>query len=99
MFFRAPAFSDVTSPTLFRILELTLALNLSLAPGSVALSDVQFSPGEALTFTMKIFPVSETSFNRSDVIRISTVLTNQTFKAPTGFGPYSFLASPYFPGM
>ncbi|KAF8775509.1 hypothetical protein HU200_004937 [Digitaria exilis] len=98
MFFRAPAFSDVTSPTLFRILESTLALNLSLAPGAVALSDVVFSPGEPLTFTVKIFPVSGTSFNRADVIRISTVLSNQIFKAPTGFGPYSFLASPYFPG-
>ncbi|KAF8716822.1 hypothetical protein HU200_025919 [Digitaria exilis] len=98
MFFRAPFFSDVTSPTLFQLLERTLAQNLSLAPRAVAISDVVFSPGEPLTFTVKIFPVSGTSFDRSDVIRISTVLSNQTFKAPNGFGPYSFLASPYFPG-
>ncbi|CAO2171853.1 unnamed protein product [Urochloa humidicola] len=98
MIFRAPAFSDVTSPTLFQNLESTLAQNLSLAPGSVALSNVDFSPGAPLTFTVKIFPVSGTSFNRSDVIRISTALVNQTFKAPTPFGPYSFIASTYFPG-
>ncbi|CAL4946851.1 unnamed protein product [Urochloa decumbens] len=98
MIFRAPAFSDVTSPTLFQNLELTLVQNLSLAPGSVALSNVDFSPGAPLTFTVKIFPVSGTSFNRSDVIRISTALVNQTFKAPTPFGPYSFIASTYFPG-
>ncbi|CAO2182536.1 unnamed protein product [Urochloa humidicola] len=98
MIFRAPAFSDVTSPTLFQNLESTLVQNLSLAPGSVALSNVDFSPGAPLTFTVKIFPVSGTSFNRSDVIRISTALVNQTFKAPTAFGPYSFIASTYFPG-
>ncbi|CAO1944640.1 unnamed protein product [Urochloa humidicola] len=98
MIFRAPAFSDVTNPTLFQNLESTLAQNLSLAPGSVALSNVDFSPGAPLTFTVKIFPVSGTSFNRSDVIRISTALVNQTFKAPTPFGPYSFIASTYFPG-
>ncbi|CAO2166814.1 unnamed protein product [Urochloa humidicola] len=98
MIFRAPAFSDVTSPTLFQNLESTLAQNLSLAPGSVALSNVDFSPGAPLTFTVKIFPVSGMSFNRSDVIRISTALVNQTFKAPTPFGPYSFIASTYFPG-
>lgn len=98
MIFRAPAFSDVTSPALFKILESTLVQNLSLAPGSVALSNVEFSPGAPLTFTVKVFPVSGTSFNRSDVIRISTALVNQTFKAPTAFGPYSFIASTYFPG-
>ncbi|CAL4973444.1 unnamed protein product [Urochloa decumbens] len=98
MIFRAPAFSDVTNPTLFQNLELTLVQNLSLALGSVALSNVDFSPGAPLTFTVKIFPVSGTSFNRSDVIRISTALVNQTFKAPTPFGPYSFIASTYFPG-
>ncbi|PVH37887.1 hypothetical protein PAHAL_5G114000 [Panicum hallii] len=98
MIFRAPAFSDVTSPTNFQILESTLQQNLSLASGSVALSNVEFSPGAPLTFTVKIFPVSGTSFNRSDVIRISTALVNQTLKAPTAFGPYSFIASTYFPG-
>jgi len=99
MIFRAPAFSDVTNPTMFQILESTLWLNLSLAPGSIALSNVEFSPGAPLIFTVKIFPVSGTSFNRSDVIRISTALGNQIFKAPTAFGPYSFIASTYFPGM
>lgn len=98
MIFRAPAFSDVISSTTFQTLESTLAQNLSLAPGSVALSDVQFSPGNPLTFTVKIFPASGTSFNRSEVIRISSPLVNQTYKGPSNFGPYSFIASTYFPG-
>ncbi|KAL6616274.1 hypothetical protein ACP70R_038544 [Stipagrostis hirtigluma subsp. patula] len=97
MIFRAPFFSDVTNPTTFQPLESTLAQNLSLPPGSVALSNVEFSPGAPLTFTVKIFPVSGTGFNRSDVIRISSVLVNQIFKAPPNFGPYSFIASTYFP--
>ncbi|KAF0892146.1 hypothetical protein E2562_013509 [Oryza meyeriana var. granulata] len=96
MIFRAPAFSDVMNPKSFEPLELTLAQNLSLAPGSVAISNVEFSPGEPLTFTVKIFPNSGTSFNHSEVIRISSALVNQTYKAPTSFGPYSFIASTYF---
>uniref|UniRef100_A0A0D9V740 non-specific serine/threonine protein kinase n=1 Tax=Leersia perrieri TaxID=77586 RepID=A0A0D9V740_9ORYZ len=96
MIFRAPAFSDVTNPKSFQTLELTLMQNLSLAPGSVAISNVEFSPGEPLTFTLNIFPDSGTSFNHSEVIRISSALVNQTYKAPQTFGPYSFIASPYF---
>ncbi|XP_044977449.1 leucine-rich repeat receptor protein kinase HPCA1-like [Hordeum vulgare subsp. vulgare] len=96
MFFQAPAFSDMTSPELFQQLESTLAQNLTLAPRSVALSDVDFSPGAPLIFRLKFFPVSETGFSRSEVIRISSALANQIYKAPTQFGPYYFQASPYF---
>jgi hypothetical protein len=96
MIFRAPAFSDVTNPKSFQPLEFTLVQNLSLAPGSVAISNVEFSPGEPLTFTVKVFPESGTSFNHSEVIRISSSLVNQTYKAPAYFGPYSFIASTYF---
>ncbi|KAG8054986.1 hypothetical protein GUJ93_ZPchr0001g31393 [Zizania palustris] len=99
MIFRAPAFSDVTNTKLFQLLESTLVQNLSLDPGSVAISNVEFSPGAPLTFTMKVFPVSGTSFNRSEVIRISSALVNQTYKAPNSFGPYSFIASTYFESM
>mgnify|MGYP003702069265 CR=1 FL=1 len=99
MIFRAPAFSDVTNPKSFQPLEFTLVQNLSLAPGSVAISNVEFSPGEPLTFTVKVFPESGTSFNHSEVIRISSSLVNQTYKAPAYFGPYSFIASTYFASM
>jgi hypothetical protein len=97
MIFRAPAFSDMTNPRAFQPLESTLAEYLSLESGSVALSNVHFSPGAPLTFIVKIFPVSGTSFNKSDVIRISSALVNQTYSAPRSFGPYSFIASTYFP--
>ncbi|XP_044354585.1 leucine-rich repeat receptor protein kinase HPCA1-like [Triticum aestivum] len=96
MNFQAPAFSDMTSPELFQQLESTLIQNLSLAPRSVALSDVDFSPGAPLKFRLMFFPVSEMGFNRSEVIRISSVLANQIYKAPTQFGPYYFTAIPYF---
>lgn len=99
MIFQAPAFSDMTSPELFQQLESTLIQNLSLAPRSVALSDVDFSPGAPLIFRLMFFPVSEMGFNRSEVIRISSALANQIYKAPTQFGPYYFKASPYFASM
>ncbi|ONM36907.1 Leucine-rich repeat protein kinase family protein [Zea mays] len=96
MIFQAPAFSDVISPTMFQIVESTLMQNLSLAPRSVAISNVQFSQGNPLTFIVSIFPASGTSFNRSEVIRIISPLVNQTYKAPPNFGPYSFIANTYF---
>lgn len=96
MIFRAPFFSDMTNPGIFQQLELTLAQNLGLAPRLIALSDVEFSPGAPLVFTLKFFPVSGMSFNRSEVIRISSALVNQIYKAPQEFGPYSFIASKYF---
>ncbi|KAF7031313.1 hypothetical protein CFC21_042656 [Triticum aestivum] len=96
MNFQAPAFSDMTSPESFQQLESTLIQNLSLAPRSVALSEVDFSPGAPLKFRLKFFPVSEMGFNRSEVIRISSSLANQIYKAPTQFGPYYFTAIPYF---
>jgi serine/threonine protein kinase len=86
----------MTNPTIFQLLESTLAQNVSLPPGSVALSDIQFSPGAPLIFTLKFFPVSGTNFNRSEVIRISSTLVNQIYKAPPAYGPYSFIASKYF---
>jgi hypothetical protein len=89
----------MTNPTIFQLLESTLAQNVSLPPGSVALSDIQFSPGAPLIFTLKFFPVSGTNFNRSEVIRISSTLVNQIYKAPPAFGPYSFIASKYFTSM
>ncbi|XP_037409967.1 probable leucine-rich repeat receptor-like protein kinase At5g49770 [Triticum dicoccoides] len=89
MTFQAPAFSDMTSPESFQQLESTLIQNLSLAPRSVALSNVDFSPGTPLRFRLKFFPDSEMGFNRSEnyilfYLICLQVLRNLSISVPSG---------------
>lgn len=100
MVFRAPYFRDLTNATLFQQLEKSLWTNLSLAPSSVYISDLHFNSDNYLELNVALFPSNGMYFNRSEVLRIGFDLSNQTYKPPTIFGPYYFLALPYtFSGM
>ncbi|CAL9065167.1 unnamed protein product [Musa banksii] len=95
MVFRAPYFRDLTNATLFQQLEKSLWTNLSLAPSSVYISDLHFNSDNYLELNVALFPSNGMYFNRSEVLRIGFDLSNQTYKPPTIFGPYYFLALPY----
>ncbi|THU64851.1 hypothetical protein C4D60_Mb01t30810 [Musa balbisiana] len=95
MVFRAPYFRDLTNTTLFQQLEKSLWTNLSLAPSSVYISDLHFNSDNYLELNLALFPSNGMYFNRSEVLRIGFDLSNQTYKPPTIFGPYYFLAFPY----
>ncbi|XP_039132061.1 probable leucine-rich repeat receptor-like protein kinase At5g49770 [Dioscorea cayenensis subsp. rotundata] len=94
--FRAPYFSDVTNSTVFQDLENQLWQNLSLSPGSVYLENPFFDENSYMQVQVKLFPPTGTSFNQSEVSRISSQLGQQNeFKPPKIFGPYLFTANPY----
>ncbi|KAM0941113.1 putative protein kinase RLK-Pelle-LRR-VIII-1 family [Dioscorea sansibarensis] len=96
MTFRAPYFSDVTNSTVFQDLENQLWQNLSLSPGSVYLENPFFDEDSYMQVQVKLFPPTGTSFNQSEVSRISSQLNQQKkFKPPKIFGPYLFTANPY----
>ncbi|KAJ8499334.1 hypothetical protein OPV22_009886 [Ensete ventricosum] len=95
MVFRAPYFRDLTNATLFQQLEKSLWTNLSLAPSSVYISDLHFNSDNYLEFNLALFPSNGMYFKRSEVLRIGFDLSNQTYKPPTIFGPFYFLALPY----
>ncbi|CAN6350640.1 unnamed protein product [Urochloa humidicola] len=97
MVFRAPLFTDLTNSDTFQQLETTLTRQLSLRDGSVFLSGIHFTSDNYLEVKTQLFPSSGVSFNVSDLIRIGFELSNQTYKPPTNFGPYYFIADPYAP--
>uniref|UniRef100_A0A0E0A0V5 non-specific serine/threonine protein kinase n=1 Tax=Oryza glumipatula TaxID=40148 RepID=A0A0E0A0V5_9ORYZ len=97
MVFRAPSFFDVTTGEPFQQLEMSLSTQLNLRPGSVYLSDVHWNSDNYLQVQVKLFPSSGMSFNLSELTRIGFDLSNQTYKPPSNFGPYFFIADPYAP--
>lgn len=97
MVFRAPFFIDLTNIDIFQQLEASLTTQLALRDGSAYLSDVHFNSDNYLEVQVKLFPSSGTTFNVSELIRIGFDLSNQTYKPPSNYGPYYFIAYPYAP--
>ncbi|KAK1312830.1 putative leucine-rich repeat receptor-like protein kinase [Acorus calamus] len=93
--FRAPFFRDLTNSTTFQSLETNLWQKLRIAPGTVSLQSPYFDSDNYLEVQLQLFPTTGQYFNRSEIQRIGFDLSNQTFKPPTIFGPYFFIASPY----
>lgn len=101
MIFRAPSFADPSDRTTFQQLETSLWKELGLRPAAVFLSDVHFSSDDYLQVQVSLFPSTGIYFDTSEVIRIGFAFSNQTYKPPSIFGPYFFIADPYgpFPGI
>ncbi|XP_042443559.1 leucine-rich repeat receptor protein kinase HPCA1-like isoform X2 [Zingiber officinale] len=100
MYFIAPLVRDVSNRTLFQELEKKLETVLDLTPGSVFLQNVSFNNDFYMQIYVKIFPSSGMYFSRSEIQDIGFDLSNQTFKAPSSFGPYYFIAFTYpFPAV
>lgn len=95
MIFRGPGFRDLTNSTLFQQLETSLSTNLSLVLGYVYISNLHFNSNDYLVLDLALFPSSGISFSRSEISRIGSDLSDQTYKPPQIFGPYVFLGSPY----
>ncbi|CAN1278337.1 Leucine-rich repeat receptor protein kinase HPCA1 [Linum perenne] len=102
LYFRGPAFRDLTDVNTFHALEMSLWVKLGLTPGSVSLQNPIFNSDDYLQVQLGLFPPTSAGkyFNRSEIQRIGFDLSNQTYKPPSEFGPYYFIAAPYpFPGV
>ncbi|XP_044974060.1 leucine-rich repeat receptor protein kinase HPCA1-like [Hordeum vulgare subsp. vulgare] len=95
MIFRAPLFADPSDRTIFQQLETSLWKELGLRPGAVFLSDIHFSSDDYLQVQVSLFPSTGTSFDTSELINIGFAFSNQTYKPPSIFGPYYFIADTY----
>jgi hypothetical protein len=95
LYFRAPSFRELSDANKFHSLEMSLWSKLGLNPGSVDLENPFFNIDDYLQIQLALFPSTGTSFNRSEILRIGFDLSNQTYKPPTEFGPYYFIAAPY----
>ncbi|KAI3437451.1 Protein kinase domain-containing protein [Psidium guajava] len=94
IYFRGPSFKEI-NVNLFRELEQSLWMKLDLAPGSVFIDNPFFNTDDYLQVPVAFFPAKGKYLNRSEILRLGFDLSNQTFKPPSEFGPYYFIASSY----
>ncbi|XP_028081351.1 probable leucine-rich repeat receptor-like protein kinase At5g49770 [Camellia sinensis] len=96
LYFRGPSFRELSNVNMFHSLEMSLWTKLGLTPGSVSLQNPFFNIDDYLQVQLDLFPSTQKYFNRSEIVRLGFYLSNQTYKPPPDFGPYYFIASPYF---
>lgn len=97
LYFRAPTFSDITNLTYYQLLEDALMKSLEankILVDSVSLYNPKIDSDEYLEVSLDIYPI-DLRFSYSDISDIGFILSNQTFKPPSVFGPYFFIGLPY----
>ncbi|XP_062176314.1 leucine-rich repeat receptor protein kinase HPCA1-like isoform X3 [Alnus glutinosa] len=97
--FRAPNFSDLGISSYYIELQSTLMQRFKesrLPVDSVSLHNpIKDSSTMNLNLSLDVFPSGQDRFNRTGILNIGSLFSDQTFKPPEGFGPYYFLAYPY----
>ncbi|GAB4848579.1 hypothetical protein Ancab_003285 [Ancistrocladus abbreviatus] len=93
--FYAPVFGS-TSNFLSLESSLTQTLkSLSFPVDSVSLSNAVEDVYGNLKILLEIFPAGQVRFNKTGISTLGFLLSNQTYKLPNEFGPYSFIANNY----
>ncbi|KAG2615327.1 hypothetical protein PVAP13_3NG063600 [Panicum virgatum] len=98
LFFRSPSFSDLTSPTTFVTLEQDMETKfqkLNVPVGSIAIHDPFFDSNNNLQMSLELFPSGKVQFSEQDISDVGFMLSNQTYKPPSTFGPYYFIGQQY----
>ncbi|CAM0955368.1 unnamed protein product [Alopecurus aequalis] len=96
--FRAPSFSDLGNDSYYLLLEkdMTTKLVLYKTPvDSVALHNPSIDVTNSLVISLEVYPSGKVQFGEQDIADIGFLLTNQTYKPPSIFGPYFFIAQSY----
>ncbi|KAE9455852.1 hypothetical protein C3L33_12247, partial [Rhododendron williamsianum] len=96
LYFRGPLFRELSNANIFHSLEMSMWMKLGLTPGSVSLQNPFFNLDDYLQVQLQLFPTGGKYFNRTEILRLGFALSNQTYKPPSEFGPYYFIAAPYF---
>ncbi|KNA06609.1 hypothetical protein SOVF_179430, partial [Spinacia oleracea] len=94
--FRAP--SSFGNSNYFRALQVDILRRLQifrLPVESVAIRDVDVDEFGYLNMHLAVFPAGIDYFNRTGVISLAFVFSNQTYKPPEEYGPYVFRADIY----
>ncbi|XP_078155831.1 leucine-rich repeat receptor protein kinase HPCA1-like isoform X2 [Carex rostrata] len=98
LFFRSPSFSDLSNSTYYTILEQGLKdkfVEFRLPVDSISLQNVFVDSNNNLEMSLGVYPSNKTYFSLEDVTGIGFILSNQTYKPPSVFGPYFFLGQQY----
>ncbi|WVY94674.1 hypothetical protein V8G54_033762 [Vigna mungo] len=95
---RAPSFSDLGNETVYVTLQLSLVQSFQhndIPVDSVSLSNPRKNTYQYLELTLKVFPSGQDRFNRTGISSLAFILSNQTYKPPSMFGPYYFTSDDY----
>ncbi|MED6133194.1 hypothetical protein PIB30_026263 [Stylosanthes scabra] len=95
--FRAPSFSDLQNQSVFALLESSMMQTFhqyNLPVDTVSVSNPR-KEGLYLDLSLEVFPSGQDRFNRTGIINIGFVLSNQIYKPPAPFGPVNFIADSY----
>ncbi|MED6219843.1 hypothetical protein PIB30_039502 [Stylosanthes scabra] len=95
--FRAPSFSDLQNQSVFALLESSMMRTFhqnNLPVDTVSVSNPR-KVELYLDLSLEVFPSGQDRFNRTGIINIGFVLSNQSYKPPAPFGPFIFLADNY----
>ncbi|KAM7470168.1 hypothetical protein LguiA_008351 [Lonicera macranthoides] len=96
--FRARKFSSLGNSSIYISLQESMMVSFQshrLPVDSVSLKNPTTDPDDYLVISLEIFPLGQDYFNRTGVSAIGFVLSNQTFKPPSDFGPFFFIGDGY----
>ncbi|KAL0734199.1 hypothetical protein Bca4012_010409 [Brassica carinata] len=98
-YFRAPSFSGLFNSTNFEILQKNIIgffNKFSYPVDSVAVRNIRENTTDhQLLIDLLVFPLGRESFNETGMSLVNFAFSNQTYKPPSIFGPYIFMADPY----
>ncbi|XP_073099538.1 leucine-rich repeat receptor protein kinase HPCA1 isoform X2 [Elaeis guineensis] len=98
IYFRFITFSNTDNPKHYQVLEEGLSKTFEdnqIPVDSVSVQDPHINNNNYLQIDFWFFPAGKLRFDAYDVAKMSNLFSNVTFKAPSDFGPYYFIARPY----
>ncbi|KAI3496589.1 hypothetical protein L1887_38954 [Cichorium endivia] len=96
--FKAPSFSSLGNTTIYNSLRdslMAFCRKSQFPVDSVSLMNPYRNLDDYLVLSLEVFPSGELSFNRTGILWLGFVLSNQTFKPSKNFNTYIFIAQNY----
>lgn len=100
LFLRAPPFSDTSNASYkyFTALEIDMKdkfIALEIPVDSISIHDLLIGPLNNMEMSLEVFPSGKLQFSESDISKLASLLSNQTYSVPQLFGPYYFIGQNY----
>ncbi|XP_022973188.1 probable leucine-rich repeat receptor-like protein kinase At5g49770 [Cucurbita maxima] len=91
--FRGPSIRELSNDTLFLLLKDNLSEKLHLPIGSIVIQKAEFDSDDYLQIQLELYPPFGKFFSYTEILRIASALSHQTFLLPAEFGSFYFIPS------
>ncbi|OEL37881.1 putative leucine-rich repeat receptor-like protein kinase [Dichanthelium oligosanthes] len=93
---RAPPFSDVSNASCSYFVELEQDMKAKfmahdIPVDSISIHDPLIDAYKYMEMSLEVFPSGKLQFSELDISELGSLLSNQTYKPPSLFGPYVFI--------